>query len=169
MTDQIEFIYQKKKEAADALGVSEKQLQEMQSEKWFPKNGYLSGKGYCVELIQASRAMNSPEVVDAIIINRRKFSPQCPRSANHSARVIRVRGKFRECICNDCGHTWNQVGQYPDIRSETLSRIVKFLEEVKRSSIKNPETGESVKVILIDDKTVVEWIKFCRGAIIAKQ
>lgn len=168
-TDKPEFFYQRQSDAAAALGVTEEQLKQFKEQPWFPPLGWVNGKGWCVELISAAKAFGSSDITEQLLIERRKFTPACPKSKHHSARVSRVRGRIRECVCSDCGHTWSQVGEYPDIRSETLSRIVKFLESAGRSTFKHPETGEPVKVILIEDQTVLDWIKFCRGAIAAKQ
>lgn len=164
-----ELIYQTQKEAAEALDVSVEELKKIKGEPWFPELGFVTGKGWCIDLIKAARAMNTPNPEPNVLIEMRKFGPVCPKSEHHKARVKRTRGKIRECVCDDCGREWTQAGEYPDVRSETLHRLIKFLESAPRTTFKHPETGQPVKVVLIEDSTVKNWIRNFRGAIVAKQ
>ncbi len=39
------------------------------------------------------------------------FAVPCPRSEHHqNTRVYRTAGQTRYCVCDDCGHTWKQIG-----------------------------------------------------------
>jgi hypothetical protein len=39
------------------------------------------------------------------------FAGDCPKSPTHKqTRVYRTVGQTRYCVCDDCGHTWKQIG-----------------------------------------------------------
>lgn len=162
--------YQTSEHAADALGVSKEQLAEMSKQDWFPPDGFVKGKGFDVAVIRDAqrKALKStgPEV--AYVINKNKFTPVCPKSVHHKTRVFRTKGRIRQCVCDDCGWSWQQVGEYSDPRAETLNRLAKAFDEAERTVVSDGKNG-TVSVVVLDDKTVKDWAKHCRGAIKAKE
>lgn len=154
--------------ASDALAITVEQLKKWKEETWFPKDGYVNGRGYDVEKIKEARVLKPESSEPAYIINRMRFSPACPRSEHHKSRVHRTVGRVRHCVCDDCGHEWQQAGEYANVMAETLNRVVKALEEAERTTVQDPKSGGTVQVILIEAGAARQMASYCRGAIRAK-
>lgn len=159
--------YMNQENASDALAVSVEMLKKWKDEAWFPKDGYLVGKGYDVEKIKDARTLRPGNNEPAYVINKTKFEPVCPRSPDHRARVHQTVGRIRRCICSDCGHEWQQAGEFANVMAETLSRVAKTLDEAERTEIPDGKGGK-VSVVLIEAKSASQMANFCRGAIKAK-
>ncbi len=57
------------------------------------------------------------------------FAAVCPRNERHQAtRVYKTAGKTRYCVCDDCGHTWKQVGEPADPLAEYCQKLIGTLE-----------------------------------------
>jgi hypothetical protein len=159
--------YMNQENASDAMAVSVEQLKKWKDEPWFPKDGYVNGKGYDVEKIKESRTLKPGNSEPVYLINRMKFEAVCPRSPDHRARVHQTVGRIRRCICSDCGHEWQQVGEFANVMAETLNRVAKMLDEAERTEIPDGKGGK-VYVVLIEAKAASQAANFCRGAIKAK-
>lgn len=158
--------YMNQEDASNAMGIDVENLKKLKDEPWFPKDGYVNGKGYDVEKILLAKTLpgdSSP----AYLINSTKFSPACPRSPEHRARVHQTVGRVRRCICDDCGHEWQQVGDYANVMAETLNRMARALDEAERTEIPDGRGGK-VQVVLIDSGSAKQMASYCRGAIKAK-
>jgi hypothetical protein len=160
-----EFMNQEN--ASDALAITIDQLKKWKEEAWFPKDGYVNGRGYDVEKIKEARVLRPESSEPAYLINRIRFSPTCPRSEHHKSRVYRTVGRVRHCVCDDCGHEWQQPGEYANVQAETLNRIVKALDEAERTDLPDGKGG-TVQVILIEAGAARQMASYCRGAIRAK-
>ena len=69
--------------ASDALGITIELLKKWKEETWFPKDGYVNGRGYDVEKIKEARVLKPDSSEPAYLINRIRFNPVCPRSEHH--------------------------------------------------------------------------------------
>ena len=127
----------------------------------------MNGRGYDVEKIKEARVLKPDSSEPAYLINRIRFNPVCPRSEHHKARVHRTVGRVRHCVCDDCGHEWQQAGEFANPMAETLQRIVKALDEAERTDLPDGKGG-SVQVILIEAGAARQMASYCRGAIRAK-
>lgn len=162
--------YHNQEAASDAFGVNVETLKEWKSEPWFPKDGWMVGKGYDIEKIRDAKDAVLPADNGGPIhpIDRTKFTPTCPKGKDHRARVFKTVGRTRECVCDTCGHQFPQVGEYSNVALETLRRIAVMLEDAIRSEIPDGKGG-AVSVVFFETKTVVQAAKYCRAAIKAKQ
>jgi len=59
----------------------------------------------------------------------RVFAAVCERNPNHqSTRIYKTKGRTRYCVCDDCGHTWKQVGEPADPLGEYCRELATQLE-----------------------------------------
>jgi hypothetical protein len=64
----------------------------------------------------AKRKQSVYDKSEVIKLTHRKkvFAKPCPKGGvdhpHYNTRVYATRGEIRNCVCDDCGHTWKQRG-----------------------------------------------------------
>jgi len=81
----------------------------------------------------------------------KEFAGPCPRHPSHiHTKVYKTEGKVRRCRCDDCGHTWKQIGEPADPLGEFAKELAAQLEGL----CKEPDEaagGEPVIVITVQE------------------
>ena len=150
MTSEIRLI---QKEAAQYFDVSPKTLRNWESEDWFPDGGRTS-EGYDVEVIERHRAAMERE--EKPVAERPvRFRARCPKSSFHSAEVRKTEGRIRYCVCQSCGHSFQQVGPENPLR-QSLSSIASSLSALEAVDVQ----GEQVVIMTVADRS--QLLQLCK-------
>ncbi|GAB5444861.1 MAG: hypothetical protein Fues2KO_52100 [Fuerstiella sp.] len=147
-------------EVAEALELSRAELDRIRKAGYFPpKEEVYDGKEWNVDAIReyiqekaGTETKDDPLAMPAFVTARdddgnsllivknesARFDPRCPNDdfdgkngKPHKVIVGRTAGRLRFCACDTCGTTFKAVGEYSDIRLETLRRIRSLFAEAQ--------------------------------------
>lgn len=88
------------------------------------------------------------------------FAATCPRNAAHkNTRIYKTDGKVRRCVCDDCGHTWKQIGEPADPLGAYCRELMQQMERLAEDPTTSADGEACVCLTMVEVLGIVDDLR----------
>jgi len=93
--------------------------------------------------------------------NQQLVAGPCELTPGHLAtRVYRTVGRTRHCVCDDCGHTWKQTGDFADPLRQYAHELAETFAAAVQTPVDAPDgSGQVVLLSLADARELTKKLR----------